>query len=306
MDKLTSMKVFATVARLGSFSAAAEELGISRAMASKYMSHLEENLDVRLLNRTTRQLSLTEVGSAYLEKISNIIAEVEEAEQAVSQLQSEPRGTLKIMTPPSFGSFHLARALGAYKERYPEVVIEMVLTDRAPDLFEEGVDLAIWLGDLEDSNLVARKLASSRTVVCGSPDYLARKGTPQTPADLDDHNCLSLSLRTPYFDWKFRIDGKIVTLHPEGSFRANTADPLRIAAINGCGLVQLPSYIVGLDIRDGRLIPVLEGYEPDPVQIHAVYIHRRHLSTKARTFVDFMCGLFQPEPYWEKWIKEPN
>jgi DNA-binding transcriptional LysR family regulator len=304
MDKLTSMKVFAAVARLGSFSAASEELGISRAMASKYLSFLEDDLNVRLLNRTTRQISLTEVGSHYLERINNILDEIEDTELAVTQLQTEPRGTLKIMTPPSFGSFHLARALGIYKERYPEVVIEMILTDRAPDLFEEGLDLAIWIGELEDSSLIARKLATTRSVVCGSPEYLKRKGIPRSPADLQQHNCLTFSTRTPFSDWKLMVDGKLTVLHPIGTFRANSADPLRIAAINDCGLVQLPSYIVGLDIQAGRLQPVLEDFEQEPLVINAVYIHRRHLSTKARTFVDFMCGLFQPSPYWEKWIPE--
>jgi len=304
MDKLTSMKVFATVARLGSFTAAAEEMGISRAMASKYMSDLENSLDVRLLNRTTRQLSLTEVGSTYQVRINNILAEIEETEQAITQLQSEPRGILKIMAPPSFGSFHLARILGNYMERYPEVAIEMILTDRAPDLFEEGLDLAIWIGKLEESNLIARKLATTRSVVCGSPEYFAHKGIPKTPADLAQHNCLTFSTRTPYSDWKFMLNGKITTLHPMGTFRSNSADPLRIASINNCGLVQLPTYIVGLDIQSGRLQPVLENFEPEPLAINVVYIHRRHLSTKARTFVDFISEQFQPVPYWEKWIRE--
>src|SRR5690606_21485921 len=136
-------------------------------------------------------ISLTEVGSHYLERINNILDEIEDTELAVTQLQTEPRGTLKIMTPPSFGSFHLARALGTYKERYPEVVIEMILTDRAPDLFEEGLDLAIWIGELEDSNLIARKLATTRSVVCGSPEYLKRRDIPRSPADLQQHNCLT-------------------------------------------------------------------------------------------------------------------
>lgn len=302
MDKLTSMKVFAAVARLGSFSAAAEELGMSRAMASKHLNYLESELGIRLLNRTTRQLSLTEVGSAYQERVNNILAEIEDTELAVTQLQTEPRGTLKIITPPSFGSFHLARALNGYKERYPEIDVEMILTDRKPDLFEEGVDLAIYLGELDDSTLIARKLASTRIVVCGSPEYLAANGIPQSPADLEQHNCLTMSQRAMHSAWKFRIDGKPVDLHPAGNFRANTADPLRIAATTGCGLVQLPSYIVGLDILSGRLQPVLEKYEPEELPIYAVYIHRRHLSTKVRTFVDFICEKFQPHPYWDDWI----
>ena len=302
MDKLTSMRVFANVARLGSFSAAAEEMGISRAMASKYLGYLEEQLNVRLLNRTTRQLSLTEVGMAYRDRIMAILDDIEETELAVSQLQTEPRGTLKILSPPSFGSFHLARAFGDYKDRFPDVKIELILTDRTPDLFEEGIDLAIYLGELNDSSLIARHLATTRIVVCGAPDYLTQKGVPQHPSELAQHNCLSLLQRSPLASWKFLIDGKPVTMYPTGKFNASTADPLRIAAINGCGLVQLPSYIVGLDIMAGHLQPVLEDFEPEALPLHIVYIHRRHLSTKVRTFVDFICDRFQPEPYWDKWI----
>ena len=304
MDKLTGMKVFAFVARLGSFSAAAEELGISRAMASKYMNFLESELGIRLLNRTTRQLSLTEVGSVYRERINNILAEIEDTELAVTHLQTEARGTLKIISPPSFGSFHLARSFSEYKERYPDVEIELILTDRTPDLFEEGVDLAIYLGELDDSSLIARKLAAARIVVCGAPEYLATNGIPETPADLEQHNCLTLSHRTALSEWKFLINSEKTIMHPSGNLRANTADPLRIAAIKGCGLVQLPSYIVGLDILSGRLQPVLEQYEPEELPIYVVYIHRRHLSTKVRTFVDFICEQFQPEPYWDEWIRK--
>lgn len=307
MDKLMSMKVFATVARCGSFSAAAAELNISRAMASKYIGQLENSLGVRLLNRTTRNLNLTEVGKAYQEKVTAILAEIDETESAVNRLHSEPRGNLKIMAPPSFGSFHLARAFSVYKERYPEVTIEMILSDSTPDLFEEGgIDVAIYLGNLEDSNLIARKLASTRIVVCGAPDYFTKRGVPVVPADLAHHNCLALSyLRNSRSEWKFVMDGVETTYHPIGNLKANTADPLRIAAIQGCGLVQLPTYMVGLDIRSERLIPVLQEYEPAELPIYAVYIHRKHLSTKVRTFVDFLTEHFQPTPYWENWITRP-
>jgi len=301
-----SMKVFAAVARCGSFSAAAAELKISRAMASKHIGQLENSLNVRLLNRTTRHLSLTEVGKAYQEKVAAILTEIEETEISVTRLHAEPRGKLKILAPPSFGSFHLARAFSEYQERYPDVMIEMILADRAPDLFEEeGIDLAIYLGNLEDSTLIARKLASTRIVVCGAPDYFTKKGTPGTLADLANHNCLTLSYRQNVLsEWKFIIDGKETTLHPKGNLMANTADPLRIAAIQGCGLIQLPTYMVGLDIRSGELVPVLREYEPEELPIYAVYIHRKHLSTKVRTFVDFMYEHFQPTPYWDSWIKK--
>lgn len=306
MDKLMCMKVFATVARCGSFSAAAVELNISRAMASKHIGQLENSLNVRLLNRTTRHLSLTEVGKAYQEKVVTILTEIEETEISVTKLHAEPRGKLKILAPPSFGSFHLARAFSAYQERYPDVMIEMLLADRTADLFEEeGIDLAIYLGKLEDSTLIARKLASTRIVVCGAPDYFTRKGTPHTPADLANHSCLTMSYRRNILsEWKFIIDGEETVLHPKGNLMANTADPLRIAAIQGSGLIQLPTYMVGLDIRSGELVPVLQEYEPEELPIYAVYIHRKHLSSKVRTFVDFMYEHFQPIPYWDSWIKE--
>lgn len=305
MDKLACMKVFTTVARLGSFSAAAEELGISRAMASKYINHLETSLGVRLMNRTTRHLSLTEVGKAYQEKVNTILAEIDETEFAARSLHTEPRGQLKIMALPSFGSFHLARAFGAYQNRYPEVMIEMILTDRAPDLFEEeGIDLSIYLGKLEDSTLIARKLATTKMVVCGAPDYFKMRGIPKTLNNLKQHNCLTIShYRSSLSEWKFIVDGKEISLFPAGSLKTNTADPLRIAAINGCGLVQLPTYMVGLDIKAGLLLPVLEEYEPEDLPIYAVYSHRKYLSAKVRSFVDFMCELYQPTPYWDKWIE---
>ncbi|HSR63231.1 MAG TPA: LysR family transcriptional regulator [Gammaproteobacteria bacterium] len=304
MDKLNSMRVFAEVARLGSYTAAAEELGISRAMASRHVNQLEDSLNVRLFNRTTRHISLTEVGRSYHERVKLILGELEDTERAITELHSEPRGTLKIMAPPSFGSFHLARAISAYKELYPDVIIEMILTDRTPDLVEEGIDLAIVLGELDDSSLIARHIATSRRVVCGAQEYLNKSGIPQTPEELEQHNCLTLTHRSPLSDWRFIIDGREIKFYPDGNFKSNTADPLRIAAINGCGLVQLPSYMVGLDIQSTRLQPLLEQFEPEELPISAVYVHRRHLSTKIRTFVDFICDRFLPTPYWDNWIPE--
>lgn len=304
MDKLTSMKVFEAVARLGSFSAAATDLNISRAMASKYINDLENNLGARLINRTTRKLNLTEVGQAYYEKISNILLEIEEVDLSVTELQTEPMGTLKIMSPPSFGNFHLARAITGYKELYPNVYIELILTDSAPDLIEEGMDMAIQLGVLEDSNVVARQLSTSRLVVCGSPDYFKKYPVPKIPQQLTEQNCLKLIQPLPISDWKLKINGEEKKIDVSGNLKSNMADSLRIAAINGCGLIQLPSYMLGLDIKAGRLIPVLEDFEPDELPIHALYAHRKYLSAKVRTFIDYIQSYFQSPPYWDKWIFE--
>ena len=302
MDKLTGMKVFAAVARLGSFSAAASDMNISRAMASKYINDLESNLGARLINRTTRKLNLTEVGQAYYEKISNILTEIDEVDLSVTELQTEPMGTLKIMSPPSFGSFHLARAITGYKEQFPNVNIELILTDSIPDLIEEGMDMAIQLGTLEDSNVVARQLSTSRLVVCGSPEYFNKNPAPKTPHQLRDHNCLTLIQPLPISDWKLKINGEEKKIDVSGNLKSNMADSLRIAAINGCGLIQLPSYMIGLDIKSGRLVPVLEDFEPDELPIHALYAHRKYLSAKVRTFIDYIQSYFRSPPYWDEWI----
>lgn len=302
MDQLTSMRVFAAAAKLGSFSAAAEQLHISRAMASKHINNLEEKLDARLLNRTTRQLSLTEAGQVYYEKLQHILEEIEHANLSVSTLQTQTVGTLKVMSPPSFGSFHLSRALSDYKKQYPHVEIEMILTEAKPDLIEGGMDLAIHLGELKDANFIARKLNASRIVVCGSPDYFDKQGIPETPQDLNEHDCLRAIHQLPILDWTFKINNKTRHIDVKGMLTSNMADALRIAALNSCGLVQLPTYMVGLDIKAGRLIPVLQDYEPDELEIHAIYAHRKYLSTKVRTFIDHLQTYFKSPPYWDEWM----
>lgn len=306
MDRLTSMKVFAAVARLGSFAAAAEELDISNTMCSKFVRDLEKNLDARLINRTTRQLSLTEVGSTYHKKVIDILTEVEEAEQCVSELQNEPVGTLRIMSLPSFGSFHIARAIKGYKQQYPKVAIELNLSDDFDNLVDRGMDLAFRVGELEDSSVIALKISSSRLIVCASPEYLKENGTPQTPEALKDHVCLVTSnnvIFTPH--WTFNIDGVKTEFDIKSDYlTSNIADSLRVAAINGSGLIQLPSYMIGLDIQSGRLMPVLEKFEPKPLPINLVYAHRKHMSVKIRSFVDYMQGYFETPPYWDKWMFE--
>ena len=306
MDRLTSMRVFAAVARLGSFAAAAEELDISNTMCSKFIRDLENNLSARLINRTTRQLSLTEVGSIYHKKVIDILTEVEEAEQSVSELQNKPVGTLRIMSLPSFGSFHIARAIKGYKYQYPKVSIELNLSDDFENLIDRGMDLAFRVGELEDSSVVALKISSSRLIVCASPEYLKENGTPQTPEALKKYVCLVTSnniIFTPH--WTFNINGVRTEFDIKSDYlTSNIADSLRVAAINGSGLIQLPSYMIGLDIQSGRLKPVLEEFEPKPLPINLVYAHRKHLSVKIRSFVDYMQGYFETPPYWDKWMFE--
>lgn len=302
MDKLTSMKVFARVAKHGSFAAAAKELGISRAMATKHVMHLENALGVRLLNRTTRKINLTEAGAAYLERCLQILEDIEETELAVTQLHSEPQGLLRISTPPFFGTFHLAPTIAAYLRQYPKVRVDLMVCGGLVDVVAEGLDLAIRLGEQPDSSLIARRLASSPRVVCGSPDYFERHGKPRHPHDLRRHNCLINWGFEPHDNWKFTdIDGDTITVKVSGNLQANTADPLRLAAIHGLGLVVLPTYIVGQDLSKRRLEAVLQDYNLPPMDIYAVYPHRRHLSAKVRTFLDFLAERLHPVPYWEKW-----
>ncbi len=301
MDKLVSMKVFSRVAKLGSFSAAAEDLGISKAMASKHITALEGTLDVRLLNRTTRKISLTEVGAAYRERVKHILAEIEETELSVSQLNTEPKGTLKMMAPSSFGAFHLSRAAADFMDEYPDINVELILSDREADLAEEGLDLSFSVGELGDSSLIARKVASARMVVCASPEYLEKHGEPKTPDDLTKHSCLLFTPRFPWTEWVFSQNGEEHKVKVSGCLKSNVGDTLRVGAIKGLGLIQQPTYMVGQDIKLGRLKVVLEEYEPAERPINVMYLHRRHLSAKVRVFVDFLIQRFQPIPYWDEW-----
>lgn len=308
MDKLTSMIVFTKVAKAGSFAAAAKELDLSRAMATKHVMQLENSLGIRLLNRTTRNLSLTEVGVVYLERCLQILDDIEETELAVTRLQTEPRGTLKVNAAPFFGAYHLAPAIAAYNQVYPDVNVELVLQSGYVDLIEEGFDLAIHLDDLHDSSLIARKLGGSQRVVCGAPSYFKNRSVPETPNDLKLHNCLVNSSMPPRDQWQFieSESGKTTVVKVAGTMEANVADALRMAAISGLGLVLLPTYMVGQDLRKGRLQAVLTDFIPSPLEIHAVYPHRKHLSAKVRTFVDFLHERFHPTPYWEDWALEPH
>lgn len=288
MDKLTSMNVFVRVAKAGSFAGGARDLGISRAMATKHIMQLESNLGTRLFNRTTRSLSLTEVGAQYLERCQQVLGDVEEMEAAVTHLQTEPRGVLKISAPPVIGATHISRALAEFLKIHPDLTVDMILQGSPGDLIDEGIDLAIHLGALEDTSMVARKLASSSLVVCGSPEYLEQYGIPQTPEDLVRHSCLVNWAILPRDKWQFKGETGYTVMNVSGRMQANAAHPIRIAAINGLGLVMLPTYIVGSDIEKGKLKLVLENYPLPPLDIHAVYPHRKYLSAKVRSFMDFL------------------
>jgi len=301
MDRLMSMRVFSAVAKNGSFSIAAKKLSISKAMVSKHIKSLENSLSVRLFNRTTRKLNLTDAGSSYYEKVNIILSEIDETESAISQLNSEPKGKLKVMAQPSFGAFHLSRALSLYLKKYTEVTVNLELSHRVPDLVEENIDLAFHVGELNDSMYVSRRIASARRVICASPEYIKKNGMPKKPEDLLNHNCLIYMPRNDMGKWEFLDKGKRKKIKVTGDIQCNSGDALRVASIQSRGITQLPTYMVGLDIQAGRLQAVLEDFEPEKQPIYAIYNHRKYISAKIKTFIDFIYNLYQPEPYWNEW-----
>lgn len=288
MDKLTSMLVFVRVAKIGSFAGGASDLGISRAMVTKHIMQLEQSLGTRLFNRTTRSLSLTEVGASYLERCQQVLTDIDEMESEVTHLQTNARGVLKVSTPPGIGKTHIAAAIAEFLKLHMEIKADLILQSHIADVVDEGIDLAIYLGDIADTSLVARKVASSPLVVCGSPEYLKRQGTPKVPIDLQGHSCLVNWALDTKDQWQFNGAEGSQVVKVSGRMQSNVADVLRIAAISDLGLVMLPEYIVGRDIQKGRLQVVLENYTRLPLSVHAVYPHRKYLSAKVRLFLEFL------------------
>ena len=305
VDLLSSMATFAKVVEAKSFTAAAIELAMSKSAVSKHISRLEDRLGARLLNRTTRRLSLTETGAAFYDRCARVVAEAEEAELAVTRLQSEPRGTLRMNAPVTFGALHIAPAISEFLGRYPDLQIEMTLNDRFVDLVEEGFDLAIRIARLTDSSLIARRIAPDRRVVCGTPAYFARRGTPTSPEDLVRHNCISYTYMTVPDQWQFVEGDATRSIAVEGNFRANNADAMRAVVLAGLGLAMLPTFAVGAELQAGRLQAVLERYTPSRTSVYAVYPHSRHLSAKVRAFVDFLADRFGANPYWDRSVAVP-
>jgi len=305
MDSLTSMRVFAAVVDAGSFVAAARRLKLSRAVVTKHVAALEDRLQVRLLERTTRKLSVTEAGGRYYERCAQILTEIEDAEREAAQASAVPRGTLRVSASHTFATLHIAPHLAEFRRRFPEVDLEIVLSDRFVDLVEEGFDLAIRIADgLPESSLVARRLAPSRFVVCGAPAYFERHGTPQTPDDLKQHPCLGYTLSPRERTWVFACaDDRRYVVNVSGPLRSNSGDLLRAASVGGAGVMLLPTFYVGEDLERGRLRPILTDYRLQEYGIYALYPSRKHLTAKVKAFVDFLIERFGPEPYWDEWLK---
>lgn len=300
MDRLLAMQVFVQVVEQGAFAKAAERLGISTSACSRHVADLEAHLDARLLNRTTRRLSLTESGQAFYDRSLQVLADLDEAERAAAMGAARPRGTLKLSCGISFGVRHVARLVGAFVACHPEVRFDVQLADRFVDLVEEGFDLALRIGESPTQNLIARKLGETRLVPCAAPVYLRERGAPAAPADLARHACLTYEYLPSRHVWRFHDRaGAEHAIRVTGPVHANNGDLLVAAAVEGIGIAMEPDFIVAADIAAGRLVRVLAEYAPAPTNIYAVYPSRRHLSAKVRAFVDFLAERFAAVPDWD-------
>ncbi|WP_027133407.1 LysR family transcriptional regulator [Geminicoccus roseus] len=299
MDQLTGMRVFAAIVDKNGFAPAAEALGMSKTMVSKHLAAIEDRLGVRLLHRTTRKVGLTEIGTEYLRRCQDILQLVEEANGHLLESGQHPRGLLRVNAPVSFSELHLASCIGDYRRLHPDVQLDLVVNDRVIDLIEEGFDIAVRIGRLKDSSLVARRLAPAHIVLAASPAYLEARGVPERPDDLVGHDCLLYAYAAERDEWRFESEGRSCTVRVHGPISSNNGGILMQAAIDGQGIVALPTFIAGKALRDGRLVEILARYKPQDRAIYAVFPANRHLSPKVRSFVDFLVTRFGGRPYWE-------
>lgn len=299
IDIVAGMRVFAAVVEAGSFAGAADKLDLSRGMATRYVAQLEAHLGVRLLNRTTRKLSLTEAGSDYYQRATQILAMVEEAEVSVAQEALVPRGTLRMTTSVGFGIGHLDRAITEYLRCHPGVEIDLTLNERAVDLIEEGFDLSVRIAAQIDPGLVARRLTRARTVACASPGYLEKRGRPESPEQLIGHNCMTYAHTGWQNEWRFRRSGVERRVRISGNLRGNNGNILVNAAMEGLGVILEPDFLVFEALRQKRLVRILSDWQTDELSVFAVYPNRKFLPPKVRSFIDFLADRFGPEPYWD-------
>lgn len=300
MQDLNLMIVFAHVAETGSFSATARRLGMSRSAVSKAVAKLEKALGARLLNRSTRHLSMTEVGAALVEHCSRILDEAEQAERVVDNLHGQPRGVLKVTASVAFGTLHVAPALAEFLGLYPELNMDMTITDRPVDLAEDGYDVAVRVARELPPNIIARQLAPARRRLCATAEYFAQHGVPRIPQELVHHNCLDYTHAAQGL-WRFTGPQGDIAVPVSGRLRINDDEALSQAVLGGLGLALLPTFIIGRDLQAGRLRAVLSEYIPVERHVYAIYLPTRHLPAKARAFIDFLLQRFGPEdPYWDR------
>jgi DNA-binding transcriptional LysR family regulator len=306
MDQLAALQTFVRVVEAGSFVKAATQLGISTTSVSRLVVELESHLRTRLLQRTTRRLSLTAVGSEYFARAQQILGALEEADALAGAESMRPAGTLRVSAPVAFGTLHMPPLLAEFRATYPEVRVDIALADRVVDLVDEGFDVAIRIAAHLAPNLVARRLCTIRMVLCAAPAYLRTRGTPRAPADLAQHACLLYTLTQPPDIWKFAGPRGAVTATVDGPLHSNNGELLRRAAIAGSGIVQLPTFMIGDDLGAKRLLPLLPRFTLAPLAAHAVYPTRRHLPAKVRAFVDLCALRLRDPPAWDGWMGKPH
>jgi len=305
MNRFEDLQTFVKVAEFGSISAAADRLGIAKSAVSRRISELEQRLGVQLFRRTTRQLNLTDSGKSFYERAVRILADLEEAELAVSQQHGELAGSIKIAAPLSFGLAHLAPAITEFMQEHPKVQIDLDLNDRHVDILQEGFDLAIRISRLADSSFIARRLATVRHMVCASPSYLTRFGEPQAADNLASHQCLCYSNVADADIWRFRdANNNPGQVKVTATIWANNGDFLRDAAIAGLGIILEPTFIVCSAVKKGLLKPLLTDYVWPELDAYAVYPQTRHLSQRVRTLVEFLVQRFSDTPYWDKMVQQ--
>ena len=300
MDQFKQISTFAEVALRGSLSAAARAEGIAPAMIGRRLDALEERLDVKLLQRTTREIALTTEGASFLEDCQRILAELEEAESAVSERSAKASGQLTVSAPAGFGRQHVAPLIPSFLSENREVKLTLSLNDRVVDLIGEGIDVAIRIASLTDSNLIGVKLADNKRVVVASPAYIKRHGAPTTLAELGDHNCLAISSDGSQRGWTFRQNGKNVVLKVNGNMVCNDGEVLHDWALSGKGIAWRSMWEVGSEIESGKLITLLDEFNAPGNDIYAIFAQRRHLPLRIRAFVDYLRHAYSKPNYWQK------
>lgn len=299
MDRFAALDAFTHIVETGSFTAAAQALGLTRAAVSRQVRVLEDRLGSRLLNRTTRRVSLTEAGHAYYETARRVLGDLAEAEAGIAQLTDAARGLLRIDAPMSFGTLHLAPAIAEFMARYPDVVVQLALNDRFVDIVEEGFDIGLRIGRLEDSSLIARRVVESRRVLCAAPDYLTVHGRPEVPRDLRHHRILHYGYLESGATWRLSGKDGDHSVQIQAALCANNGEVLRDAAVAGQGIALLPTFIAGGALQTGSLVTVLSDYRPPEAALYALYPPNRYLAAKVRLFIDFLVERFGGRPHWD-------
>ena len=292
MDKLTSLRAFVKVVETASFSEAGRRLRMSRSAISKHVAELEQELGVQLLSRTTRRVTPTENGQSYYERAVTILADLDAADRAVSELQVKPRGLLRINAPMSFGTMQLGPAIAGFMQLYPDLQIQLVLSDEHVDPVQDGLDVTLRIAELESSSLIARKLMPIDRVICASPGYLQEHGTPEHPADLRNHVCLTYGYLSTGNQWKLTGEDGDHWINPRWTLCANNAEVLRDAAVAGRGIAVLPVFIAEAALKRGDLRSILVAYKTPPLTLYAIYPPTRHLAVKVRLFIDYLVQRF--------------